>query len=109
MSLDSCKNCCQKDRDKCEECRSRGKLCQCRECPGKGTQPTDDRGNDSEDNGALAVIGDGVEVFGRDKYVQTLDKGVVQDEHDRSGIPCPGFTPEKHLANIADISNLRVP
>lgn len=37
-----------------------------------------------------------------------LDEGVVQDEHDRSKIPSPGFTPEKHLTNIANISHLRM-
>jgi hypothetical protein len=37
-----------------------------------------------------------------------LDEGVVQDEHDGSEPPRPLLVPEKHLANITDISNFRM-
>jgi hypothetical protein len=38
-----------------------------------------------------------------------LDEGIVQDEHDCSGIPDPRFAPEQHLPNITDISDLGMP
>lgn len=30
--------------------------------------------------------------------------GVVEDEHDRRGVPCPSLAPEEHLANVADVA-----
>lgn len=38
-----------------------------------------------------------------------LDEGVVQDEHDGRGPPCPLLSPKQHLANVADIAHLGMP
>jgi len=51
------------------------------------------------------VTGNRVEVFGRDQNMKGLNEGIVQNEHDRSGVPSPRFTPEEHLADITNISN----
>lgn len=37
--------------------------------------------------------------------MQSLDEGVVQDEHEGSSPPCPSLTPEEHLTNVANILN----
>lgn len=42
------------------------------------------------------------------EYLIYLDKSVVQNKHDRSKIPRPCFAPEKHLTDIAHISDLWV-
>jgi hypothetical protein len=37
-----------------------------------------------------------------------ITRCMVQNKYDSSGVSCPGFTPEKHLANITYISDFRV-
>lgn len=37
-----------------------------------------------------------------------LDKGIVEEEHDGGEIPCCPRTPEKALANVTDISHIRM-
>jgi hypothetical protein len=70
------------------------------------------------------MVGNGVEVFGADHAVQTLeivrieqallvcksyhDEGVVQNEHDGREPKGPSVVPEDHLTQIANISNLWV-
>ena len=40
--------------------------------------------------------------------MEALNESVVQNEHDRCGIPSNLGVPEEHLANVADITNLGV-
>lgn len=66
------------------------------------------------------MASDRIQILGANKDVQTLwqmsagsyqshlsshlNERVVQDEHEGRQIPCPGFTPEKHLANVTDVT-----
>ncbi len=40
--------------------------------------------------------------------METLDEGVVEQEHDGREIPSPLGAPEEHLPNVTDISNFRM-
>lgn len=49
-----------------------------------------------------------VQVARDNEDVKPLNEGVVEQKHDRCGIPGPFRIPEKHLPNVADISYLWV-
>lgn len=40
--------------------------------------------------------------------ISHLDKGIVEEEHDGREIPCRPRTPEKALADVTDISYVRM-
>jgi hypothetical protein len=54
------------------------------------------------------VTSHGIEILGTGQAMQSLDKRVVQNEHEGSSPPCPSLTPEEHLTNIADVLDFRV-
>lgn len=40
--------------------------------------------------------------------METLNEGVVQEEHDGGEPPCPLRVPKKHLTNVTDVLCLRM-
>jgi len=49
------------------------------------------------------MVGHSVQIAGDCKDVKSLNKGVVQNEHDGREPPSPILVPKEHLANIANI------
>lgn len=54
------------------------------------------------------MVGHGIQIAGDGKNVQSLNKGIVQNEHDGREPPGPIFVPKEHLANIANIQDFWV-
>lgn len=106
VRLDTSEDCSQQDGDEGEEGGKNGEAGEGAECSWQGEYPGSDSHNGREADRADAVIGNGVEVFGSDKAVETLDEGVVENEHDGCEIPGPFGIPEQYLPNIADVLEL---
>ena len=118
IALNADENGGQEDGDEGEESRRRTQLGHHAEGAGERGEPADYGDDNGELNGsaaANAVRGShGVDVFGTDENVQSLDKGVVEDKHD-SGEPPHKHTQPRHrleseqgLANVADIAHFRM-
>lgn len=106
MTFDAGEDGRQQHGDKSEEGGKGGHPRQRAECARKRKKEGNNRNDEGEYHSADRTIGHGVEIFSPDDTVQTLNEGIVQEEHDRCGPPCNLGVPEEVLAQIADIADL---
>lgn len=82
MSFNCCKNCREDDRDKCEERRGSSQLRKRLESARERAKPTDHCCDRAEAHGTDASTSHGVQVLCASQDVESLDEGVVEEEHD---------------------------
>lgn len=110
MIFDSSEDSSQQNADEGEDCTRRGKFGECVKGPGQRADPRNHRTHEAQGHRADCVgAHHRVDVARDDQHMETLDEGVVEDEHDCCRPPCPSGVPEQYLSNIRDIANLWMP
>ena len=98
----------KQNRNEGEQGRSSRTLGKSPKCAREGADPGNDSHDGGESNGAYRMAGHGVEVFCANQAVQSLNKSIVQKEHDGGEPECPAVVVKDHLAKIANITNFRM-
>ena len=106
LAFCSCESSRKNDTDKGEESRDSCELRQHVKGPRQRAEERYNGAHNRKDDSAGRVICHGVEIARDDQTMESLNEGVVQDEHDSGGIPGPPPVPEEHLTDITDVPNL---